>query len=177
MPGWRLAYSFRRLLVMRIFKMCGENVIVKSRAYFGTGRELVIGHRSQLGKWLRAECDLEIGNDVVMGPDIVMMSSSHAFEDLNVPINQQDSLPRRRIVIGNDVWIGTRAILLPGVTIGDKAIIGAGCVVTKNVPPCAIVAGNPARIVRYRGERIADARPDALACPTSQHGAFENALR
>jgi len=58
---------------------------------------------------------------------------------------------RTRISIGNDVWIGARAIILPSVThIGDGAIIGAGSVVTKNVPPFAIVAGNPARLIRYR---------------------------
>lgn len=53
-------------------------------------------------------------------------------------------------VIGNDVWIGARSILLGAITIGDGAIIGAGSVVTKNVPPYAIVAGNPARIIKYR---------------------------
>jgi maltose O-acetyltransferase len=54
-------------------------------------------------------------------------------------------------VIGDDVWIGTRAILLPGVTVGRGAIVGAGAVVTADVPPRAIVGGNPARIIRYRG--------------------------
>ena len=56
------------------------------------------------------------------------------------------------VVIGNDVWIGRSAIVLGGVSIGDGAVIGAGSVVTKNVPPYAIVAGNPARIIRYRFE-------------------------
>jgi carbonic anhydrase/acetyltransferase-like protein (isoleucine patch superfamily) len=54
------------------------------------------------------------------------------------------------IVVGNDVWVGTRAIILSGVTIGDGAIVAAGSVVTKDVPPYAIVAGNPARLIRYR---------------------------
>ncbi len=54
------------------------------------------------------------------------------------------------VVIGNDVWIGLNALVLSGVTIGDGAVIGAGCVVTKDVAPYAIVAGNPARLIRYR---------------------------
>ncbi|WP_308462078.1 CatB-related O-acetyltransferase [Mesorhizobium sp. INR15] len=54
------------------------------------------------------------------------------------------------IRIGNDVWIGRRAIILSGVTIGDGAVIGAGAVVSKDVPPYAVVVGNPAALVRYR---------------------------
>lgn len=57
------------------------------------------------------------------------------------------------INIGNDVWIGCRAIILPGVTIGNGAIVGAGCVVSKDVPPYAVVVGNPMKIVRYRFEQ------------------------
>jgi acetyltransferase-like isoleucine patch superfamily enzyme len=58
--------------------------------------------------------------------------------------------PARRVSIGNDVWIGRSAIILPGVAVGDGAVIGAGAVVTKPVAPYAIVAGNPARLVRFR---------------------------
>jgi chloramphenicol O-acetyltransferase type B len=54
------------------------------------------------------------------------------------------------VTIGNDVWIGSRAIILSNLTVGDGAIVGAGAVVTKDVPPYAIVAGNPARLIRYR---------------------------
>lgn len=152
-PGWRLGYSIRRWLLGHIVEQCGADVVVKSRAYFGTGRHLRIGDRSQLGQNLRAESDLVLGTDVVMGPDVVLMSSAHAFEATNMPINQQGALTRRPVIIGNDVWIGTRVIVLPGVKIGNKAVIGAGSVVTKSVPAGAIVAGNPARIIRYRGDR------------------------
>lgn len=68
------------------------------------------------------------------------------------------NLPRdiRFVIVGNDVWIGTRAILLPGITVGDGAIIGAGAVVTHDVPPYAIVGGVPARVIgfRYSKEQI-----------------------
>lgn len=58
--------------------------------------------------------------------------------------------PVKRVVIGHDVWIGRAAIVLPGVAIGNGAVVGAGAVVTKSVPPYGIVAGNPARLIRYR---------------------------
>ena len=153
-PGWRFAYWLRERLVRVIFKSCGMGIRVKTRAYFGTGELLVIGDHSQLGVNCKVEKDLVMGDNVVMGPDVIIMSSSHSFERLDVPINMQGSLPRRPVVIGSDVWIGTRVIILPGIRIGNQSIIGAGSVVTKDVPPRAIVAGNPARVVRYRGERL-----------------------
>jgi acetyltransferase-like isoleucine patch superfamily enzyme len=54
------------------------------------------------------------------------------------------------VVIGNDVWIGTHAVIMPGITIGDGAVVGAGSIVTKDVPPLAVVVGTPARILRQR---------------------------
>jgi acetyltransferase-like isoleucine patch superfamily enzyme len=74
-----------------------------------------------------------------------------------------DSTPTGPTVIGNDVYVGVGAIVLSGVTIGDGAVVGAGAVVTKPVPPYAIVAGNPARIIRYRFEPEARVRLLALA--------------
>jgi acetyltransferase-like isoleucine patch superfamily enzyme len=64
--------------------------------------------------------------------------------------NNVDSASKGPVIIGNDVWIGAGAIILSGVTIGDGAIVGAGSVVTHDIPPYAIVAGNPAKIIRYR---------------------------
>lgn len=63
----------------------------------------------------------------------------------------QDTRIRTKLIVGNDVWIGANAIILPNVTeIGDGAIVGAGSIVTKNVPEYAIVGGNPAKLIRYR---------------------------
>lgn len=65
--------------------------------------------------------------------------------------HRNNSLKRKRtLIVGNDVWIGNGAKVLQGVTIGDGAVVGAGAIVTKDVPPYAIVAGNPAKIIRYR---------------------------
>jgi len=150
--GWKIAYKIRRMLVEKIFMNCGKDVIIKSKAYFGNGENVVIGDRSQIGANCKMENDLIIGDDVVMGPDIVIMSSSHAYNRLDIPINKQGALPRRPPKIGNDVWIGTRVVILPGVTIGDQAVIGANTVVTKDVPPKAVFAGCPGRVIRWRGQ-------------------------
>lgn len=158
MPGWRFGYWLRRILIRHIAARCGRDVIVKHRAYLGSAKGLVIGDRTQLGHNSRIDHSVTFGNDVMMGPDVVIMTNSHAFDRLDVPMIAQGALERRPVVIGDDVWIGTRVIIMPGVKIGSGSIIGAGSVVTKDVPELAIVGGVPARVVKYRsaGERASD---------------------
>lgn len=156
-PGWRVAYALRRFLVKRIFRSSGENLIVKRHAYFGKGSDLSVGDRSQLGENSRIDHQVTIGNDVLMGPDVVIMTESHAFEERERTIREQGARGRRAVIIGDDVWIGTRVVVMPGVRIGHGAIVGAGSVVTRDVPDFAIVGGSPARIIRYRGGDSDDA--------------------
>lgn len=161
MPGWRIGYWWRKKLVKRIFKRCGDNVLIKHGAYFGSGKDVELGHRSQIGHNARIDHDVIIGDDVLMGPDVVMMSNSHAFDDTTRPINLQGATERRPVVIGNDVWIGTRTVILPGVHIGDGAVIGAGSVVTTSIPAYSIAVGVPARVKRMRGAQSSAMSPRA----------------
>jgi maltose O-acetyltransferase len=91
-----------------------------------------------------------------MGPDVLAIGQNHVFDDVSKPMMLQDYRAEPFIVIEDDVWIGARAILLPGIRIGRGAIIGAGAVITKDVESFAIVAGNPARLIRYRQEKSKD---------------------
>lgn len=149
-PGYKIYYWFRYLLVKRIVASCGEGVIVKTRSYFGEGERLVIGDRSQLGCNSRLNGTIKIGSDVIMAPDVVLMATSHKISDVEIPMNLQGEEEERPIEIGDDVWIGTRVIVLPGVTIGSHSIIGAGSVVTKSFPEFSVIAGVPAKVIRMR---------------------------
>jgi len=149
-PDYKLGYAIRRILVHYIFKSCGVNVIVKQRAYFGKGVGISIGDNSQIGERSQIGAYTKIGADVIMAPDVIIWTISHAFDRTDIPINQQGATEIQPVTIGNDVWIGQRAIIKPGVTVGNHAIIGAGSIVTKDIPEWAIVAGKPARIIRMR---------------------------
>jgi acetyltransferase-like isoleucine patch superfamily enzyme len=87
------------------------------------------------------------GSDVSIGPEATILTLGHD------PRSPEFADKGGDVVIGDRVWIGYRAIILPGITIGEGAVVGAGSVVTRDVPPFAIVAGNPARII---GERNRD---------------------
>ncbi|MBU0673199.1 MAG: acyltransferase [Proteobacteria bacterium] len=87
----------------------------------------------------------------MIGANACIISAGHQIHDPDRLIQHQ-GLTYGRIIIGSGAWIGAGAIILQGVEIGDGAVVGAGSVVCKNVPPQAVVVGNPARIIKYRGE-------------------------
>lgn len=142
----KLRYTFCRPL----FHRCGRGVNIETGAYFGRGDTISIGDYSGLGRNSRIYKFTTIGSNVLMGPDVLIITDIHEFGSTDVPMTDQGHRPPKSISIGNDVWIGARAIILPGVSIGTGVVIGAGSVVTKDVPDWAVVAGNPARVMRYR---------------------------
>lgn len=149
-PGWKIGYAIRRRVARSLLQTCGDMVIVKDHCYFGTGELLSVGDRSQLGQRAHLLGPVTLGTDVVMGPDVTIMATAHKFADIDTPVNQQGGTVQP-VVIGDDVWIGTRSIILPGVTIGHGSVIGAGAVVTKDFPPFSIVGGVPAKEIGKRG--------------------------
>jgi len=152
-PFGSLAKKLRAIACKRLFRMCGERVNIEQGANFYTGWEIEIGNDSSLGINCMIPYDLKVGKDVMMGPDVVIIGNNHKFSNLDLPMRLQGYQEYPPVKIGDDVWIGTRAIILPGLTIGQGAIIAAGAVITKDVPPYAILAGNPARIIKYRDGR------------------------
>lgn len=100
-------------------------------------------------------CSIAAGVVICLGDHRTDTFTTYPFQALrsfwqNVPKDVADHVSKGDVVLGNDVWVGTRAFIGSGVTIGDGAVIGAHAVVTKDVPPYAVVAGNPARVLRHR---------------------------
>lgn len=142
----RIRYFF----ASRFVESCGKNVNFESNSGFNP--ELSIGDNSGVGTNCRLSGKIVIGKDVMMGPNCVMRTYSHKHDRLDIPMNQQGFELEQVMYIGDDVWIGTNVIILPGVNIGSHCIIGAGAVVTKDVPDYAIVGGVPAKVIRMRTE-------------------------
>jgi acetyltransferase-like isoleucine patch superfamily enzyme len=118
---------------------------------------LTIGDNVHLGSNVRIEVDGRIGDGVLIANSVgIVGRTDHLYSQIGVTIQASDwvgdhpDTQSKPVVIGSDVWIGYGATVLSGVTVGDSAIVGAAAVVTTDVPPNAIVVGNPARVVGQR---------------------------
>lgn len=134
-----------------MLKSCGKHVNIEQGASFS--RNVSLGDYSGIGVNARINGTCTIGHHVMMGSDVVILTRNHAFDRMDIPMMEQSFEEERPVVIGNDVWICDRVIILPGITVGDGSILAAGAVVTHDVPPYAIVGGVPARIIRMRNEK------------------------
>lgn len=135
----------------------GDGVSIGSQTFL-QGRHdgrCVIGDHTWIGPQSYFDCrDMELGEHVGWGPGAKVLGSEHTGEPRDVPIIQTD-LEIRPVRVERWADIGVNAVLLPGVTVGEGAIVGAGAVVTKDVPPFAVAAGVPARVLHQRGEGAA----------------------
>lgn len=149
-PFGTLARNIRAFVCKRIFKRMGRNVNVERGAHFGRGADVEIGDDSGIGTNCQVPGTIRIGAYVMMGPDVLILEKNHQYERVDIPMMFQGEKDAPPVIIRDDVWIGARCIILPGVVINEGAIIGAGSVVTKSVPAFAVCAGNPARVIKFR---------------------------
>lgn len=157
LPGSDTPYSMgskrvRRFFAKRCFSHMGKNVNIENKAFFGSGRDIEIGDNSSIGINARVSGPLSIGNEVMMAPNVSIYTQNHESENIYRPMRFQTA-PKKKVTIGDDVWIGANAIILPGVTIGKGSIIAAGSVVTKDVAPFSVVGGNPAKLIKERKQK------------------------
>lgn len=138
----------RRLLVKGFTGSKSHGLYINKNATLSP--TLVIGNNSGIGANSIIGRGTTIGDNVMMGPECYIYTRNHTFSRTDIPMREQGMQDFKPVTIGNDVWIGARVTILPGVKIGNGCIIGAGSVVTKNLPDYAIGGGNPACILKYR---------------------------
>lgn len=129
-----------------------RDLVVEQGAYFGNGKKFLIGDHVGLGKDFKSlNRIVTIDDYLMMGEDVLFLGAGHNMDRTDIPMSQQGSKEPTPLHIAGDVWIGARAIVLPGCRrIGHGAVVGAGAVVTKDVPDWAVIGGNPAKIIRFR---------------------------
>ena len=126
----------------------GECSVIEDFACISNGvGDVVIGKRSRIGLGNTVIGPIKIGNNVSIAQNVVFSGLNHAYEDINLaPMDQP--CPTSEIVIGDDSWIGANCVVTAGVRIGKHVVVAAGSVVTKDVEPYTVVAGNPARVLK-----------------------------
>lgn len=142
------AKRMRAFFAKKIMIKVGDNVNIETGATFNPNIE--IGDNSTIGVNCEIIGKAKIGNNVLMGPEVILYAQNHKFKDKNTPICNQGYDEEKGVLIEDDIWIGRRVIILPGVTVKKGTVIGAGSIVTKTFPEYSVIAGNPAKIIGNR---------------------------
>jgi len=152
----------------------GDRSYVAALAYV-TG-DLTIGADCSINPYAVVRGEIRMGDGVRIGAHTSILGFNHSMS-IDLPVHRQPTWSKG-ITLGDDVWIGSNATILDGVTVGDHVVIGAGAVVTKDVPAWAVVAGNPARVLRdRRAETRTGATADTPTDLTTQLEAFGEQAR
>lgn len=158
---WRLHFPhLMKRLCREKFAHFGEGAEFRPGAYavfcsrISLGRRVVIRPGCMLfADWRTDAANITIEDDVMLGSDVHIYVHNHRFDDRTLPIIDQGYESSGPVTLRRGCWVGAKATILPGVTIGENAVVGAGSVVTHDVPPATVVAGNPARAIHRAGRR------------------------
>lgn len=145
---FKIGGKMRTFFADKIIKKCGNNVNIEKGAKFTP--EVSIGNNSGIGVNCELWGDISIGENVMMGPEVVIYTQNHKKDRTDIPMCEQGHEESKQVVIGNDVWIGRRVMIMPGVHIGNGCVIAAGAVVTNDIEDFYIAGGIPAKEIKKR---------------------------
>lgn len=138
--------ELRRSILKKLFGRGGDTVWMQPPFFCDYGQNIFLGERVffNFNCVVLDVCEVTIGDFTLFGPNVQIYTATHP---MNAELRRQQEFAKP-ITIGSDVWVGGGAIICPGVTIGDRTVIGAGSVVTKSIPAGVFAAGNPCRVLR-----------------------------
>ncbi|MCD6298163.1 MAG: acyltransferase [Deltaproteobacteria bacterium] len=145
--------EIRKRYLKKHFKACGAGLVLHEDLRFRNIQNLSLGDSVRIGPgcFVQAAGGVTIGNNVLLGPRVMICSTNHVYALREMPIMEQ-GYENRPVSIGDDVWVGANAFILPGRIIGRGCVVAASSVVKGNIQPFSVMAGNPARKVKTRGE-------------------------
>lgn len=160
------AFEKREALLHDIFGKVEANVWINAPLTASVGKYVSIGEGTyaNMNLTLIDDWKITIGKNVMIGPNVTICTTGHPVH----PAHRLDGMYSFPVTIGDNVWIGGNVFILPGVTIGDNSVIGAGSIVTKDIPANVIAVGNPCKVLReitdrdaeyYYGDRRFDEQP------------------
>jgi maltose O-acetyltransferase len=119
--------------------------------YISNASSLTIGKNVRINENVFIQA-ATIGDNVMIAPNVAIISSTHCYDRLDIPMVDQGDITGEAPIIEDDVWIGRNVVIKHGITIGTGSIVGACSLVTKDVPPYAIVGGVPAKVIKFRND-------------------------
>ncbi len=143
----------REEMLKSMFAEIGEECYIEPPFHSNWGgKHIHFGHNvyANFNVTMVDDADIYVGDYVMFGPNVTVATAGHP---INPTLRQKAMQYNIEVHIGNNVWIGANAVILPGVTIGDNTVIGAGSVVTKDIPANVVAVGNPCRVLRPIGEK------------------------
>lgn len=147
-PGGKLYNALRVALIQRILPL-GNNVRIQKNVYIGSGNNVSIGNDCQINELVRLD-NVAIGNNVMIARECIILGKMHENNSTEIPMNLQGVKAVEKTIIEDDVWLGLRVIIMPGIKIAKGTIIAAGAVVTRDTEPNSIYGGVPARKIKDR---------------------------
>ncbi len=147
------AFVLRSKFNKKYFKKIGGNVEISKKVLFSVPNKIEIGNNVYLGpnSTYQGTGGITIGSGTIISYNVQIFTLNHRYDDVELTsIPYDKEVLEQPVIIGKNVWISSNVLVVPGVTIGEGAIVALGAVVTKDVPPFALVGGNPAKIIKYR---------------------------
>ena len=144
-----------RWICKKKFRVFGEGSELRPHAYavcasnISIGKNIIIRPNTMLFADDTETGQIHIEDDVEIGAGVHFYVNNHAFTNIDIPIKYQGYTPSKPIRICSEAWLGACCVILPGVTVGRHAVVGAGSIVTRDVEPFTVVAGNPAKKIKH----------------------------